>query len=295
MRKRYDWMQSYLRILMTFLMVMIVMVGYSRQASQISGIVVSVDDNEPLPGVSILVKGTSRGTVTNMEGAFSVQAAPGDVLTVSFIGFESQEVTVSGGRTNYEISMESSMGDLGEVVVVGYGSQRKADITSAVSVINMDNIGEVPTTNVSRLLQGQAAGVQVRQNSGRPGEEMEVTIRGIGSLGAGSQPLYVVDGFPVGTSLGQSLNPSDIESMTVLKDAASTAIYGARGSNGVILITTKSAKEGTVNLDFVVNQGVQNIPDGRRTKMMNGVEFAQFKHDSFVDRIRYYENREPSI
>ncbi|AEL25143.1 SusC/RagA family TonB-linked outer membrane protein [Cyclobacterium marinum] len=295
MSKRYDWMQSYLRILMAFLMLMFVTTGYSRQASQVSGKVVSVDDNEPLPGVSILVKGTSRGTVTNMEGEFSVQAAPGDMLTVSFIGFETQEVAISGGRTNYEISMESSMGDLGEVVVVGYGSQRKADITSAVSVINMDNIGEVPTTNVSRLLQGQAAGVQVRQNSGRPGEEMEVTIRGIGSLGAGSQPLYVVDGFPVGTSLGQSLNPSDIESMTVLKDAASTAIYGARGSNGVILITTKSAKEGTVNLDFVVNQGVQNIPDGRRTKMMNGVEFAQFKHDSFVDRIRYFENREPAI
>tara|TARA_R110001592_G_scaffold9049_5_gene48659 strand:- start:142098 stop:145109 length:3012 start_codon:yes stop_codon:yes gene_type:complete len=274
---------------------MVAMVGYARQASQISGKVVSVEDNEPLPGVSILVKGTSRGTVTNMDGEFSVQASTGDILTVSFIGFTTQEVNVNGGQTNYEILLESSMGDLGEVVVVGYGSQRKADITSAVSVINMDNMGEIPTTNVSRLLQGQAAGVQVRQKSGRPGEEMEVTIRGIGSLGAGSQPLYVVDGFPIGTSLGQTLNPSDIESMTVLKDAASTAIYGARGSNGVILITTKSAKEGTVNLDFVVNQGIQNVPDGRRTKMMNGTEFAQFKNDSFVDRIRYYENREPAI
>lgn len=124
---------------------------------------------------------------------------------------------------------------------------------------------------------------------------MEVTIRGIGSLGAGSQPLYVVDGFPVGTSLGQNLNPADIESMTVLKDAASTAIYGARGSNGVILITTKSAKEGKVGLDFVVNHGVQNVPDSRRTRMMNGVEFARFKHESFVDRIRYFEQREPSL
>ncbi|EPR67250.1 TonB-dependent receptor [Cyclobacterium qasimii M12-11B] len=282
-------------MLITVLLIMVVMVGYARQASQISGKVVSVEDNEPLPGVSILVKGTSRGTVTNMDGEFSVQAASGDVLTVSFIGFTTQEVNVNGGQTSYEILLESTMGDLGEVVVVGYGSQRKADITSAVSVINMDNMGEIPTTNVSRLLQGQAAGVQVRQKSGRPGEEMEVTIRGIGSLGAGSQPLYVVDGFPIGTSLGQTLNPSDIESMTVLKDAASTAIYGARGSNGVILITTKSAKEGTVNLDFVVNQGIQNVPSGRRTKMMNGTEFAQFKNDSFVDRIRYYENREPAI
>ncbi|SHM38231.1 TonB-linked outer membrane protein, SusC/RagA family [Cyclobacterium lianum] len=269
--------------------------GYAQQAGQITGKVIAAEDSEPLPGVSILVKGTTRGTVTNMDGDFAIQAASGEVLTVSFIGFETREVAVTGGQTSYEITMEASMGDLGEVVVVGYGSQRKADITSAVSVINMENIGEVPTTNVSRLLQGQAAGVQVRQNSGRPGQEMEVTIRGIGSLGAGSQPLYVVDGFPVGTSLGQNLNPADIESMTVLKDAASTAIYGARGSNGVILITTKSAKEGTVNLDFVVNHGIQNVPDGRRTRMMSGPEFAQFKHDSFVDRIRYFEQREPAL
>lgn len=279
---------------MAFLM-LLTFNGYAQQAGQITGKVVAAEDAEPLPGVSILVKGSTRGTVTNMDGDFAIQAASGETLTVSFIGFETKEVAVTGGQTNYEISMEASIGDLGEVVVVGYGSQRKADITSAVSVINMENIGDVPTTNVSRLLQGQAAGVQVRQPTGRPGQEMEVTIRGIGSLGAGSQPLYVVDGFPVGTSLGQNLNPADIESMTVLKDAASTAIYGARGSNGVILITTKSAKEGTVNLDFVVNHGIQNVPDGRRTRMMNGPEFAQFKHDSFVDRIRYFEQREPDL
>lgn len=280
-------------VFMAFLLV-ISYSGYSQDAGQITGRVLAAEDSEPLPGVSILVNGTSRGTVTNMDGEFAIQASSGETLTISFIGFETREVAVTGGQTSYEIIMEPSIGDLGEVVVVGYGSQRKADITSAVSVVNMENIGEVPTTNVSRLLQGQAAGVQVRQNSGRPGEEMEVTIRGIGSLGAGSQPLYVVDGFPVGTSLGQNLNPADIESMTVLKDAASTAIYGARGSNGVILITTKSAKEGTVNLDFVVNQGIQNVPDGRRTKMMSGPEFAQFKNDSFVDRIRYFEQREPA-
>ncbi|WP_232834809.1 SusC/RagA family TonB-linked outer membrane protein [Pleomorphovibrio marinus] len=124
---------------------------------------------------------------------------------------------------------------------------------------------------------------------------MEVTVRGLGSLGAGSQPLYVVDGFPIGTTLGQNLNPADIESITVLKDAASTAIYGARGSNGVILITTKNAEEGKVGLEFVVNHGMTNVPDGRRTRMMDGPEFARFKHESFVDRIRYFEQREPSL
>jgi len=267
----------------------------AQQGGQITGKIVSEEDSEPIPGVSILVKGTNRGTVTNMDGDFNIQASAGETLTISFIGFQTKEVPVTAGQTVYQIPLVSSIGDLGEVVVVGYGSQRRADITSAVSVINMENIGDVPTTNATRLLQGQAAGVQVRQRSGRPGEEMEITIRGLGSLGAGSQPLFVVDGFPIGTSLGQNLNPADIESITVLKDAASTAIYGARGSNGVILITTKSAKEGKVGIDFVVNQGFANVPDSRRTKMMNGQEFAQFKKESFQDRVRYFEQREPSL
>ncbi|MEX2569249.1 MAG: TonB-dependent receptor [Cyclobacteriaceae bacterium] len=295
MKKNYHSILYGIRLPLVLLMLFLGFPGQAQELGQVTGKVLSAEDAEPLPGVSILVQGTTRGTVTNMDGEFSLQAVAGEVLSASFIGFETTQITLSSGQTVYEITMEPALGDLGEVVVMGYGSQRKADITSAVSVINMENIGDVPTTNVSRLLQGQAAGVQVRQTTGRPGQEMEVTIRGIGSLGAGSQPLYVVDGFPIGTSLGQNLNPADIESMTVLKDAASTAIYGARGSNGVILITTKSAKEGVVGLDFVVNHGVQNVPDGRRTKMMNGPEFAQFKHDSFVDRIRYFEQREPDL
>lgn len=269
--------------------------SYAQQARQISGVVNVEGEADPVPGISLLVKGTQRGTVTDLDGRFSISASTGETLTVSYIGYETQDIVIGEGQSSLEITLTASFGDLGEVVVMGYGSQRKADITSAVSVVNMENIGDVPTTNVSRLLQGQAAGVQVRQRSGRPGEEMEVTIRGIGSLGANSRPLYVIDGFPVGDNLGQYLNPADIESMTILKDAASTAIYGARGSNGVILITTKSAKEGRTGFDFIANQGITNVPDSRRTKMMNGVEFAQFKKESFMDRIRYFEGREPSI
>ncbi len=275
----------------------IMMLNFNSYAQQrtVTGVVKSEADLESLPGVTILVKGTNRGTVTNLDGEFSIQAATGETLTASYIGFESREIAVTESLSHYEIILNPSLGDLSEVVVIGYGSQRRADITSAVSVINMENIGDVPTTNVSRLLQGQAAGVQVRQNSGRPGEEMEVTIRGIGSLGANSRPLYVVDGFPIGDRLGQNLNPADIESMTVLKDAASTAIYGARGSNGVILITTKSAKDGQLGFDFVANQGFTNVPESRRTRMLDGVGFAQFKKDSFMDRIRYFEGREPAL
>lgn len=264
------------------------------QSRTISGKVTASEDGAPIPGVNIVIKNTSGGSVTDVDGNYNISVGDDAVLVFSSIGFTTQEIPVSG-RSVIDVSMSPDIKSLSEVVIVGYGSQRKADITSAVSVIDMDNIGDVPVANATRLLQGQAAGVQVRQTTGTPGAEMEVTIRGIGSLGAGSKPLYVVDGFPIGTSMGQSLNPADIESISVLKDAASTAIYGARGSNGVILITTKSAKEGQINLTFDANYGVQNIPDSRRTKMLNGVEFAQFKQESFMDKIRYFEGREPSL
>jgi TonB-linked SusC/RagA family outer membrane protein len=288
----YQIFKKYLLLVIFFLSITL---SFGQESGLISGKVLSADDLQPLPGATVSVKGTNRVVITDLDGNFSLQAATGDLLIISFIGFQETALTVQSGLSVYEVQLPVSLSDLNEVVVVGYGSQRKADITSAVSVINMEAIGNVPTTNVSRLLQGQAAGVQVRQQSGRPGEEMQITIRGLGSLGAGSQPLFVVDGFPIGNSLGQNVNPADIESITVLKDAASTAIYGARGSNGVVLITTKNAKEGKVGLEVVVNQGITNIPDSRRTKMMNGVEFATFKNESFVDKIRYFQKREPSI
>lgn len=280
-------------LLFIFLVFSSAYLGYA-QTGTISGVVTSGDDGAPIPGVNIIIRNTATGTVTDVDGKYTLAVGANDVLVFSSIGYASQEVPVDG-RSVVNITMQADIKSLSEVVIVGYGSQRKADITSAVSVIDMDNIGDVPVANASRLLQGQAAGVQVRQTTGTPGSEMEVTIRGIGSLGAGSRPLYVVDGFPIGTSMGQNINPADIESISVLKDAASTAIYGARGSNGVILITTKSAKEGQINLTFDANYGVQNIPDSRRTKMLNGVEFAQFKKESFMDKIRYFEGREPAL
>ncbi len=261
----------------------------------ISGTVKDSVNAEALPGVNIILKGTTSGATTDRTGKYSITVSDeNSTLVFSAIGFSTQEVTVAG-RSVIDIVLVEDTKTLSEVIVMGYGTLRKADVTSAVSVVNLGNIGNPPASNAGRLLMGQSPGVQVRQTQGRPGAELEVTIRGIGSLGAGSQPLYVVDGFPIGTSIGQSLNPTDIESITVLKDAASTAIYGARGSNGVVLITTKSAKNGEVNLTVDVNAGVANLPDSRRTKMMSGVEFAQFKQDSFMDKIRYFEKREPAL
>lgn len=253
------------------------------------------DASQALPGVSVVIKGTTRGTSSDASGNFRLDIPNrGATLVFSYVGYLSQEVTV-GNQTNLSIQLAADTRALEEVVVVGYGSQRKQDITSAVSVINMKDIGEQPANNPNQLLQGRAPGVVVKQKSGTPGGVFEVRVRGISSLGAGSDPLYVIDGFPVGLSVGQNLNPNDIESVSILKDAASTAIYGARGSNGVVLITTKSAKEGKVGVSLSLDYGIQNVPMSRRVKMLNGPEFAQFKKDVFMDGIRILQKREPAL
>ncbi len=196
---------------------------------------------------SVRVKNTQNGTTTDGEGNFSITNVPQNAtLVFSYVGFTEKEVAVNGS-SNIAITLVPSDNDLDQVVVIGYGTKRRRDITSAISHINVNGIGEMPSKNPTQLLQGQAPGVVVKQKNGQPGGEMEVRVRGISSIapvGGSNEPLYVVDGMPIGTRLGQNFNPNDIESISVLKDAASTAIYGARGGNGVILITTKSAKDG---------------------------------------------------
>ncbi|OJY88319.1 MAG: SusC/RagA family TonB-linked outer membrane protein [Sphingobacteriales bacterium 40-81] len=266
---------------------------YAQQNLTISGKVVAASNGNALSGVTVTVKGTPNGTATDEGGHFIITAPRGAILVFSSVGFQKTEVTAN--NSNLNIQLIAADKGLDEVVVIGYGSKRKRDITAAVSNINLDDQGELPSRNVTQMIQGQAPGVVATQRNGTPGAEFEVRIRGIGSIGAGSNPLYVIDGFAVGTSVGQNLNPNDIQSISILKDAAATAIYGARGSNGVVLITTKSAKEGQTNLNLSVDYGVQNIPKSRRVKVLNGPEFAQFLKDVYSDKIRYFENREPSI
>ena len=289
--------RSFEAFLILSLMFLLVFSGNNLNAQGNKTIKGTLTDNtdQPLPGVTVVIKGTTQGTVTDTDGNYSLSnVSENTTLVFSFVGMTNREITV-GNQTEINVKMIPDAIGIEEVVAIGYGTKRKGDITSAVSVINMDDIGDIPVSNASRLLQGQAPGVVVRQRSGTPGEQMNVTIRGVGSLGAGSAPLYVIDGFAVGTSIGQNLNPRDIESITVLKDAASTAIYGARGSNGVILVTTKNAKEGDLTITATANYGIQNIPDSRKTKMMNGVEYATFLQESWMDKKRYFEKREPSI
>ena len=276
------------------LLMLLVFQGFA-QGLQVRG-KVSTTGGAGIPGVSVVEKGTSNGSVTNVDGVYTIKITSGANASLVFtsVGMNAKTEVVRN-RTMIDITLEDNLKELSEVVVVGYGTQRKQDITSAVSVINMKDIGEQQAGNMNQMIQGRAAGVQVKQKSGTPGGLFEVRVRGIGSLGAGSDPLYVVDGFVVGTSIGQNFNPNDIESITILKDAASTAIYGARGSNGVVLINTKSAVEGKVNVNLSLDYGIQNIPDSRRVKMLNGVEFAQFKKEIFEDNFRYFKKAEPTL
>ncbi|MBC6992310.1 SusC/RagA family TonB-linked outer membrane protein [Hymenobacter sp. BT491] len=214
------------------------------------------DKGQPLPGVNVVVRGTSNGTQTNSDGQYTLTAPENATLVFSFVGYTSQEVALNG-RTTVNVALGSDTKALNEVVVVGYLSINREQVTGSVSKVSQEDIRRSPVASVTEALQGRVAGVQVN-NSGAPGQNPIVNIRGIGSIALNSNPLYVVDG--VWTSDIRDINPSDIESTTILKDAASLAPYGSRGANGVILITTRRGKLGKPAINFNAYGGVQNIP-----------------------------------
>lgn len=222
----------------------------------VSGIITD-NQGEPVPGTSVLVKNTSNGTVSDMDGRYTLSGVPsGGTLLVSFIGMRTQEISVNGQR-NINITMEEEEIGLDEVVVVGYGVQRKSDITGAISSVNEEQMMKIPTTDIGQMLVGRVAGLEVIPATGRPGEFSDIRIRGTRSLSGGNNPLYVVDGVPVEDI--NFINPADIASMEVLKDASSTAIYGARAANGVVLVTTKRGKEGKTNISVSATHTTQML------------------------------------
>lgn len=236
------------------------------QSRTITGTITSASDSEPLIGVSVLVKGTNNGTITNLDGEYSLNVNSGDILVYSYIGYKNQEITYSGQQTlNVILEEDSEM--LDEVVVVGYGVQKKKLVTGATVQVKGENIAKLNTTNPLQAMQGQTPGVSISSTSGQPGSGMKVSIRGLGTVGNAS-PLYLIDG--VGGDVS-TLNPADIESIDVLKDAASAAIYGAQAANGVVLITTKSGKEGKAQVSFDAYYGIQNV--ARKANMLNAQQY----------------------
>ena len=208
-------------------------------AKVVTGKVISATDGEELIGATVQVEGTSIGTVTDFDGNFSINANEGQTLVVSYVGFVTQKTKVAGAD-EYTIRLQEDATSLEDVVVIGYGTLKKKLVTGATVQVKGENIAKLNTTNPLQAMQGQTPGVNISSTSGQPGSGMKVQIRGLGTVG-NSSPLYLIDG--IGGDIS-TLNPADIESIDVLKDAASAAIYGAQAANGVMLITTKSGKEG---------------------------------------------------
>lgn len=245
------------------------------QNNIVTGKVVSANDNEPLIGVTVFVKGTNIGTITDIDGHYTISADVGQTLTFSYIGFASQDVTVRDNIINISLSEDTEL--LDELVVIGYGVQSKKLSTGATLQVKGDEVNKMNTISPLQALQGKTPGVSITSTSGQPGSSMNVVIRGLGTVGNHS-PLYLIDG--VGGDIS-TLNPADIESIDVLKDAASAAIYGAQAANGVILITTKSGKEGKAQVSFDAYYGVQNVT--RKTKMLNANQYMTIMDEQAVN------------
>lgn len=223
----------------------------------------TVSDTEgPLAGASVVVKGTTNGVSTDFDGNFTIQASPDDVLLFTYIGYTPQEITV-GNQTQIIVTLEAG-NKLDEVVVIGYGTQRKSDLTGSVASVSSEEITQIPTSRVDQVLQGRAAGVQVTQGSGAPGAGTTIRIRGGNSITGSNEPLFVIDGIVVGNNFDlNNINPNDIQSLEILKDASSIAIYGSRGANGVVLVTTKSGrgKIGKPQVSVNVSTSTQMLPE----------------------------------
>ena len=243
----------------------------------INGTVKDAQGN-PLAGVSVIVKGTQKGISTNADGSFSVDANAGDVLEFTIVGYQKKSVTV-GQSTSLNVVMEIEASIADEVVVVGYGTQKKGDVTGAVSSIKENDIKATPIVALDRALQGRVAGVEVTTNSAKPGGGTTIRVRGTGSVNAGNEPLYVIDGFPTGNL--NSINPSDVSSIEILKDASATAIYGSRGSNGVVLITTQRGTAGQSNISLESYYGVQSIL--HKIPLLNAREYADFINEARIN------------
>ena len=287
-------------ILFAFLVSASVML-YS-QGVQITGTVTDAENGEALPGVSVVVKGTTIGAVTDFEGNYSISVPNADVMLVfSFVGMETQTFAV-GSSTTIDVLMTVDAIKMDEVVVIGYGTSTREANTGAVTILDEDALKDVPELSFDKMLAGKAAGVQVTATSGQPGASSQIRIRGTSSLNAGNEPLYVVDGIPIMqgdqsyfTNTGNALamiNPSDIESITILKDAAAASVYGSRAANGVILITTKSGKKGKSTVNLRATYGVTSLANDNNFRTMTGQELVGFMQDA--SRNAGYDPLDPS-
>ncbi len=275
-------------VLLTFVLTLFIGSLFA-QSIHITGTVTSAADRQPIPGVTVQVKGTTQGTTTDLDGVYKLEAPADATLLFSYVGMQAVEVPVNK-RMLINVSLQENKVDLGEIVVVGYSTSSKKLISNAVSVVNENDLKNAPVRTIDGVLQGKVAGVSVNINSGTPGGQNSIKMRGGSSITASNQPLVIVDGMPVITgSYGQigysgqeidalsDINPNDIESVTFLKDASATAIYGARASNGVMLITTKKGNFQKSSVNLNTSYGWQTLPAERLPKLMNAAQWNEYK------------------
>lgn len=268
-----------LALFLCLLAFVIILRANPAQDGTVSGIVTSQVDGEPLIGVTVLLKSTSTGTVTDLDGKYAIKAANGQTLVFSYMGYQSTEVVVN--KRIIDVALKEDTKVLDEVMVVGYGTMKRSDLTGAVTSVSSAEIAKSVNTSLDQALQGRAAGVMVTQNSGAPGGGISVSIRGVNSF-SGNEPLYVIDGITIdgkssgNTSALSNINPSDILSMEILKDASATAIYGTRAANGVVLITTKQGEAGAIKISYEGYYGIQQLPN--RLDVLNLREYAVYQN-----------------
>jgi TonB-linked SusC/RagA family outer membrane protein len=279
--------------------------GQAGKDRLIIGLITDKENGESLIGVNITLKGSDIGVVSNEKGNYEIKAKVGDIIVFSYVGYQTTEVTV-GNNLVIDLGMTSEAALLDDIVIVAYGQVKKSDLTGSVSSISGEALSRSAPISVDQALQGRAAGVQVTQVSGRPGGETSIRIRGTSSINAGNEPLFVIDGMLITNDNNQlnggavagsplnglaSINPADIESIEILKDASATAMYGARGSNGVVIISTKRGKAGTSRISFDSYQGVQTVT--KKLPVLTGQEFAQYMNAFNADAklpvdVRYF-------
>jgi TonB-linked SusC/RagA family outer membrane protein len=280
------------KLLLFFFVLFGFLLSVSAQQKTISGTVTGAEDNLPVIGATVQIKGTTTGVATDLDGKFQISALEGATLEVRYVGMRTKEVVVGTSNT-IDIKLEYDVFGVDEVIVVAYGTQKREAKTGSVSVVSNDKIQDIPETSIDRMLGGKVAGVVISSSSGQPGANTEVRIRGTSTILAGSQPLYVVDGIPVmegdqgfytnTSNTLSSINPNDIESISILKDAAASSIYGSRAANGVILITTKSGKAGKSKISLRTSTGIDILANDNHYYPMTAKEFLQYSRDAVIN------------
>jgi TonB-linked SusC/RagA family outer membrane protein len=279
-------MKTCLSLKRLFFALVLLMAGHSLFAQKVSGLITD-ENGQPLPGVNIVIKGTTSGTTTNVDGGFEITVPDKKtVLVISYVGYLQEEITV-GERTEIDISLVPAITGLDEVVVIGYGTVKKRDLTGSVASVSARQIKDIPVFSAAQAITGRLAGVQITTAEGSPDAEVRIRVRGGGSITQDNSPLYIVDGFPVdGIS---DIAPTDIESIDVLKDASSTAIYGARGANGVIIVTTKGGKTGKTEVNYNFYRGVRKLAN--KMDVLSPYEFVLYQYErsrgSFQEENRF--------